>query len=193
MTTPELLLLMLICIHNSIQCLVNRYRINCRQCNHITDKQKINTIASGPTKLKLNSVALVRKRTIPTDRLPHVGEVSTNFLRIEGVAWSMQRISTTVNLDVLVPEPLLFHSVSSSVTSRGWVNPIPPLLRKSGSVGNRTRHLWICSQHLWPLYHRGYSSYLYIHTYIPCLTNWLYSPLWALASCINSPNAHVWK
>jgi hypothetical protein len=39
--------------------------------------------------LKLNSVALVRKRTIPTERSPHVGEVSAN---LEGVAWSAQRI-----------------------------------------------------------------------------------------------------
>jgi hypothetical protein len=30
-------------------------------------------------KLKLNSVALVRKRTIPTERPPLVGEVSANF------------------------------------------------------------------------------------------------------------------
>jgi hypothetical protein len=28
---------------------------------------------------KLNSVALVRERTIPTERLPPVGEVSANF------------------------------------------------------------------------------------------------------------------
>jgi hypothetical protein len=28
---------------------------------------------------KKNSVALVRKRTIPTERTPHVGEVSANF------------------------------------------------------------------------------------------------------------------
>jgi hypothetical protein len=33
----------------------------------------------GPTKLKLNSVALVRERTIPTERPPPVGEVSANF------------------------------------------------------------------------------------------------------------------
>ena len=30
------------------------------------------------------SVALVRERTIPTERPPPVGEVSANFLRIEG-------------------------------------------------------------------------------------------------------------
>ena len=33
--------------------------------------------------------------------------------------------------------------------------PDPLLLRKSGSVGNRTRDLSICSQKLWPLDHRG--------------------------------------
>jgi hypothetical protein len=45
---------------------------------------------------KKNSVVLVRKRTVPTDRPPHVGEVSANFLRIEGVAWSAQRIPTAI-------------------------------------------------------------------------------------------------
>jgi len=33
----------------------------------------------GVLKLKLNSVALVRERTIPTERPPPVGEVSANF------------------------------------------------------------------------------------------------------------------
>ena len=33
--------------------------------------------------------------------------------------------------------------------------PDPLLLRKSGSAGNRTRNLCICSQKLWPLDHRG--------------------------------------
>jgi hypothetical protein len=33
-----------------------------------------------------NSVALVRQQTIPTERPPHVGEVSAKILRIEGVA-----------------------------------------------------------------------------------------------------------
>jgi hypothetical protein len=39
------------------------------------------------------------------------------------------------------------------LTSRGWVDPVPDplLLRKSGSAGNRTRDLCICSQKLWPL------------------------------------------
>jgi hypothetical protein len=38
------------------------------------------------------------------------------LLRIEGVAWSAQRIPTAVNLGLLDPEPLLFHSSNSSVT-----------------------------------------------------------------------------
>jgi hypothetical protein len=48
--------------------------------------------------IKLNSVAVVRKRTIPTKRPQLVGEVNANFLRVEGVAWSAQRIPTAVNL-----------------------------------------------------------------------------------------------
>jgi hypothetical protein len=43
-----------------------------------------------------NSVALVRERTIPTAHPSLVGEVSANFLRIEGVAWSARRIPTAV-------------------------------------------------------------------------------------------------
>jgi hypothetical protein len=33
--------------------------------------------------------------------------------------------------------------------------PDPLLFRKSDSAGNGTRDLWICSQELWPLDHRG--------------------------------------
>jgi hypothetical protein len=54
-------------------------------------------------KTKPNSVALVRKRTIPTERPPLVGEVIANLWRIEGVTWSAQRIPTAVNLDFLDP------------------------------------------------------------------------------------------
>jgi hypothetical protein len=39
------------------------------------------------------------------------------------------------------PEELFFLSSSSSIVSRGWADPVPDplLLRKRGSVGNRTR------------------------------------------------------
>jgi hypothetical protein len=61
------------------------------------------------------TVALARKRNIPTERPPLVGEVSAQLLHIEGVTWSAQRTPTAVNLGFLDPEPLLFHSSSSSV------------------------------------------------------------------------------
>jgi len=38
------------------------------------------------TKLKLNSMALVRERTIPTERPPPVGEVSAYFFADRGVS-----------------------------------------------------------------------------------------------------------
>jgi hypothetical protein len=42
-----------------------------------------------------------------------------------------------------------FFQVVPQLYSRGWVDPVPdPPLRKSGSVGSRTRDLWICSQKL---------------------------------------------
>jgi hypothetical protein len=44
----------------------------------------------------INSVASVRKETIPTERPPLVREVSTNILRIEGATWSAGRIPTAV-------------------------------------------------------------------------------------------------
>ena len=65
------------------------------------------------------------------------------------------------------PQPLIsvyrtwittyFIQVAPQLTSRGWVYPVPdPLtLRKSGSAGNRTWDLCVCSQKLWLLDHRG--------------------------------------
>jgi hypothetical protein len=62
-------------------CLLNRYKCivlyqsvnyNLVVMNGMSDDVK-------QTKLKLNSVALVRERTIPTERPPPVGEVSANF------------------------------------------------------------------------------------------------------------------
>ena len=50
--------------------------------------------------LKLNSVALVRERTITTERPPPVGEVSANFCGQRGVTWSAQRIPTAVLISV---------------------------------------------------------------------------------------------
>jgi len=43
-------------------------------------------------------MALVRERTIQTERPPPVGEVSANFCGWRGVTWSAQRVPTAVNL-----------------------------------------------------------------------------------------------
>jgi hypothetical protein len=49
-----------------------------------------------------------------------------------------------------------FFQAASQLYWRGWVDPVPDplLLRKSGSAGNQTLDLRICSQELWPLDHR---------------------------------------
>jgi hypothetical protein len=43
-----------------------------------------------------NSMVWVHEQTITTERPPLVGEVITNFLRIEGAMWSAWQISTAV-------------------------------------------------------------------------------------------------
>jgi hypothetical protein len=72
------------------------------------------------------------------------------LLRVEGVAWSVQRIPTAVNLGGLDRSRCFFIHVAPQLSSRRTVDPVPDplLLRKSGMAGNRTRDLWICS-------HRG--------------------------------------
>jgi hypothetical protein len=51
----------------------------------------------------------------------------------------------------------LFFQVAPQLYSRGWVGPVPdPLLPiKSGLRLELNPDLWICSQELWPLDHRG--------------------------------------
>ena len=107
--------------------------------------QKLNHYNLPFNRLKLNSVALVRERTIPTEQPPPVGEVSANFSGWRGVTWSAQRVPTVVNLCFLDRSRYLFIQVAPQLTSRGWVDPVrdPLLLRKSGSAGNRTRDLYL--------------------------------------------------
>jgi hypothetical protein len=64
------------------------------------------------------------------------------LLQIEVVTRSAQRIPTAVH-------------VAPQSSSRGWVDPVrdPELHRKSGTAGNRSRSVRICSQELWPLDH----------------------------------------
>jgi hypothetical protein len=102
-----------------------------------------------------NSVAWVRERTIPTERPQLVGEVSANFSDT-----GCHVVSVTdpygSSLGFLDRSRYFFFHVAPQLYSRGWVDPVPDplLLRKSGSAGNRTQDLWICSQRLWPLNHK---------------------------------------
>jgi hypothetical protein len=60
----------------------------------------------------LSSVALVRKRSLRTERPPLVGEVGAEVganLRIEGVSWFAKRIPTAVNLGFLDPAPKFYY------------------------------------------------------------------------------------
>jgi hypothetical protein len=70
------------------------------------------------TKTKLRGL-LVRKRTISTELPQLVGEVSANFLRIEGVAWPAQRIPTTVNLGFLDRRRYFSIQLAPQLSSRG--------------------------------------------------------------------------
>jgi hypothetical protein len=68
-------------------------------------------------KKKLNSVTVVRNRTILTERPPLVGEVSANFLRVEGVAWSAQRIPRAVNIGFLDQNRYFFIQAAPQLSS----------------------------------------------------------------------------
>jgi hypothetical protein len=66
----------------------------------------------------------VRKRTIPTERPPLVGEVNANFLRIE-VPRGQRHGSLRPYSRFSRQEPLLFYQVAPQLYSRGWVDPVP--------------------------------------------------------------------
>jgi len=68
---------------NSLVFSANNKKSVCYSLNHHLYKfitiVKFVPTAHGTTDNKKNSVALVRERTIPTERPPPVGEVSANF------------------------------------------------------------------------------------------------------------------
>jgi hypothetical protein len=88
-------------------------------------------------------VAVVLKRTIPTERPPLVGEISANLLQVEGVAWSEQqihlfhdkKIPTAVNLGFLDRSRYSLKEVALILSSRGWVDPIPTPYLSENLVG----------------------------------------------------------
>jgi hypothetical protein len=87
-----------------------------------------------------NSVPSVRKRTLPTERPPVVGEVSVNFFRYR-VPRDQRDGSLRPYSRLYRSEPLVVFQIAPQLYSRGSVNPVPDpiLLRKCGSAGNRTR------------------------------------------------------
>jgi hypothetical protein len=93
---------------------------------------------------------------MPTERPPLVGEVVSTFAD-RGCCVVSATDPPVVSPGFLDQSRYYFFHVAPQLSSRGWVNPIPDplLLRKSGSAGNRTQDLWICSQKLWLLDHRG--------------------------------------
>jgi hypothetical protein len=105
------------------------------------DKQQITIVISVQNYYYYyNPVALVRERTIPSDRSPLVSEVSANFTdrgcRVVGTIVPNGRI-----LAFLDWSRFFFH-VAPQLYSRDGVVPVPDslILRKSGSAGNRTRN-----------------------------------------------------
>jgi hypothetical protein len=107
-----------------------------------------------------NTVASVRKRTIPTERPPLVSEVRANFFADRGC-----HVGSVTNpygsiLGFLDRNRYFFFQVAPQLYSRGWLHPVPdPLLFLFFFFlvvpENRARDLRICSQELWPLDHRG--------------------------------------
>jgi hypothetical protein len=95
-----------------------------------------------------NPWILVRKRTLPTEWLSLVSEVRPNFCGYRSVAWSVLMISTAVNLGFLDRCRYFSIQVAPQLSSRGWVDPVPDplLLRKCGSVRNRTWDIWVSKQ-----------------------------------------------
>jgi hypothetical protein len=98
----------------------------------------------------------VRKGTLPAELPPLVEQLvpTSADRRCHVVSVADPYGSITGFLD---QSRYFFFQVGPRLYWRCWVDPVldPPLLRKSGSAGNRTRDFWICSQELWSLDLRG--------------------------------------
>jgi hypothetical protein len=91
--------------------------------------------------MKLNSVAWARERTIPRDRRLSAKLALTFAYRGCHVVSVMDPYGRI--LGFLDRSRYFFFQLAPQLYSRGWVDPIPVplLLRKSGSAGNRTWEL----------------------------------------------------
>jgi hypothetical protein len=109
------------------------------------NKQNIYSVAFSPqANYTDRATAIGRRNLVPTfaDRGYHVVKAAK---------------PPAVNLSFLDRSRYFFFQVAPHLSSRGWMDPVPGpvLLKKSGRAGKRTRDLWVCSQELWPLDHRG--------------------------------------
>jgi hypothetical protein len=115
---------------------------------------------------RLRVEALFHERTIPNERPPHICEVSANFCRQSSSRGQLNEYPLTYSR-LSRPEPLLFLPNNSSIElTRLSEHCSRPILRKSGSAGNWTWHLWSCSREISPLDHRGSPCVTYIYIYI---------------------------
>jgi hypothetical protein len=116
--------------------------------------------------IKTISGAFFRERTVPTDRPTLVNEVSANFEDRGCRVFSATDPYGSI-LGFLDRRRYCLFQIAPQLYSWCWVDPVPdPLLfRQSGSAGNRNRDLWICSQELWPLDHRGGPRHIRINLY----------------------------
>jgi hypothetical protein len=117
-----------------------------------------NLRTENSTKNKKTPWSVVCKGTIQTELPSHVREANADLCRVHG-----RRVVSATRphgCQSLFSRPVPLYSPTKQLLSyphEAECTPIsdPPLLRKSDIVGNRTRDLWICSQGLCPLEHRG--------------------------------------
>jgi hypothetical protein len=112
----------------------------------ITNKQKKNSVAFSPKPNYTDWATATYWRNL-----------LTTFA--DRRLWRGQRggSHTVVNLSFLDRSRYFSFKYLPIYPHKGWVDPVsdPLLFRKSGSVGNRTRDLWVCSQEVWLLDYRS--------------------------------------
>jgi hypothetical protein len=112
-----------------------------------------------------------------------------------GVSRGQRGVSpTVVNLGFLDRSRYCSFKQLLIYPHKGWVDPVPDplLLKKSGSTGNGTRDLWVCSEEVWPLdssiaYYRPWSLFmcgcsLFLICVLYIYTNYIFRPTWPSSS-----------
>jgi hypothetical protein len=134
-------------------CILTRF---CRSHKHAARYVRLPAYRDGKL-LMVHSVAFSPRSNYADRATAACRRSRCQLLRIEGC-----RVVSTTNphgsiLVFLHRSRYFLFQVIPQLYLRGWVDPFRYLLlfRKCGNAGNRARDLWICSQELWPLDHRG--------------------------------------